>query len=83
MVIYIRSDVFMAVNKECAAMYIFTDLPNPLLSYREDTRFLWNVCKFLPDQRYHIPQDIHTYYDLCAYALRRYNKFFYSVKNVR
>jgi len=62
MVIYVRSDVFMAVSKECAAMYIFTDLPNPLLSCREDRSFLWNVSKFLPDQRHHIPQDIHTYY---------------------
>jgi hypothetical protein len=61
MVIYIKSGVFMAVRKECAAMYTFTDLPNPVPSRREDRRFLWNVCKFLSDQRYLNPQDIHAY----------------------
>ena len=80
MVNYIRSDVFMAVSKECAAMYIFTDLPNPFLSCREDRRFLWNVSKFLPDQRYHISQDIYTYYDLCTYASRQHDKFFIQKK---
>jgi len=75
MVIYIKSGVFMAVSKECAAMYTFTDLPNPLLSRREDRRFLWNVSKFLPDQRYLNPQDIHTYYVLCTYALRYCHKY--------
>jgi hypothetical protein len=74
-VIYISSDVFVAASKEWAAMYIFTDLPKPLLSCREDRMFLRNVSKFVPDQRYHNPH-IHTYYDLCTHALRQYDSLF-------
>ena len=78
--IYIKSGVFMAVSKERAAMYTFTDLPNPLLSRREDRRFLWNVSKFLSDQRYLNPEDIHTYYVLCTSALRYYDKYFIHIE---
>jgi hypothetical protein len=73
----------MAASKKWAAMYIFTDLPSPLPYCREDRRFLWKVSKFLPEQMYHIPQDIHNYYDLCTYALRQYDKFLFLKKYVR